>query len=125
MEIYWTIAPGGGTPTKPFLQQRRRELFDSGRKRSRPADTISAPAGHALRVPGRQHVIYAKSEQVNMTGSIKDRMKLHILKEAYATQQRRLCPYPKASLRVRDERHRLRLPRAPPLFKRQGRGTRE
>ena len=34
---------------------------------------------------GRQHVIYAKSEQVNMTGSIKDRMALHILKEAYAT----------------------------------------
>ena len=34
---------------------------------------------------GRQHVIYAKSEQVNMTGSIKDRMALHILKQAYAT----------------------------------------
>ncbi|MGA2857071.1 MAG: pyridoxal-phosphate dependent enzyme, partial [Candidatus Sulfotelmatobacter sp.] len=34
---------------------------------------------------GRQHVIYAKSEQVNMTGSIKDRMALHILKEGYAT----------------------------------------
>src|SRR5208283_2360257 len=33
---------------------------------------------------GQQHVIYAKSEQVNMTGSIKDRMALHILKEAYA-----------------------------------------
>ena len=34
---------------------------------------------------GQQHVIYAKFEQVNMTGSIKDRMALHILKEAYAT----------------------------------------
>jgi cysteine synthase A len=34
---------------------------------------------------GQQRVIYAKSEQVNMTGSIKDRMALHILKEAYAT----------------------------------------
>jgi cysteine synthase A len=34
---------------------------------------------------GRQHVIYAKSEQVNMTGSIKDRMAPHIMKEAYAT----------------------------------------
>lgn len=36
---------------------------------------------------GRQRVIYAKSEQVNLTGSIKDRMALHILKEAYATGQ--------------------------------------
>lgn len=34
---------------------------------------------------GQQHVIYAKSEQVNMTGSIKDRMALYILKKAYAT----------------------------------------
>ena len=33
---------------------------------------------------GQQHVIYAKSEQVNMTGSIKDRMALHIMKTAYA-----------------------------------------
>src|SRR5271157_193718 len=34
---------------------------------------------------GKQRVLYAKSEQLNMTGSIKDRMALHILKEAYAT----------------------------------------
>jgi cysteine synthase A len=33
---------------------------------------------------GQNRVIYAKSEQVNMTGSIKDRMALHILKKAYA-----------------------------------------
>ncbi len=33
-----------------------------------------------------QHrTIYAKSEQLNLTGSIKDRMALHILKKAYAT----------------------------------------
>ncbi|MFB3812657.1 MAG: PLP-dependent cysteine synthase family protein [Terriglobales bacterium] len=32
---------------------------------------------------GKRRVIYAKSEQVNMTGSIKDRMALHILKRAY------------------------------------------
>lgn len=36
---------------------------------------------------GRRRVIYAKSEQVNMTGSIKDRMALHILTKAYATGQ--------------------------------------
>ncbi len=28
-------------------------------------------------------MIYAKSEQVNLTGSIKDRMALHILEQAY------------------------------------------
>ncbi|HXZ33185.1 MAG TPA: PLP-dependent cysteine synthase family protein [Terriglobales bacterium] len=33
---------------------------------------------------GHAGVIYAKSEQVNMTGSIKDRMALHILQKAYA-----------------------------------------
>src|SRR3954465_7347701 len=32
---------------------------------------------------GREHVIYAKAEHLNMTGSIKDRMALHILKRAY------------------------------------------
>lgn len=32
---------------------------------------------------GRKRVIYAKSEQLNMTGSIKDRMALHILRTAY------------------------------------------
>jgi cysteine synthase len=33
---------------------------------------------------GRLRTIYAKSEQMNLTGSIKDRMALHILKKAYA-----------------------------------------
>ncbi len=33
----------------------------------------------------RPRTIYAKSEQLNLTGSIKDRMALHILKQAYAT----------------------------------------
>jgi cysteine synthase len=31
---------------------------------------------------GRQRTVYAKSEQLNLTGSIKDRMALHILEEA-------------------------------------------
>ena len=35
----------------------------------------------------KQRVIYAKSEQLNLTGSIKDRMALHILKEAYRSGQ--------------------------------------
>jgi len=33
---------------------------------------------------GRCRTIYAKSEQMNLTGSIKDRMALHILRQAYA-----------------------------------------
>ena len=32
---------------------------------------------------GKKRVIYAKAEQLNMTGSIKDRMAFHILKRAY------------------------------------------
>src|SRR5271165_5837885 len=33
---------------------------------------------------GRRRTIYAKSEQMSLTGSIKDRMALHILRRAYA-----------------------------------------
>jgi cysteine synthase A len=34
---------------------------------------------------GEPRVVYAKYEQVNMTGSIKDRMALHIMRQAYLT----------------------------------------
>jgi cysteine synthase len=37
------------------------------------------------RFRGRKRTIYAKSEQLNLTGSIKDRMALHILASAYAS----------------------------------------
>ena len=36
------------------------------------------------RFRGRERVVYAKAEHFNLTGSIKDRMALHILKKAYA-----------------------------------------
>ena len=36
---------------------------------------------------GEPRVVYAKYEQVNMTGSIKDRMALHIMRQAYITGQ--------------------------------------
>lgn len=36
-----------------------------------------------LRFLGKERVIYAKAEHLNMTGSIKDRMAFHILKTAY------------------------------------------
>ena len=38
---------------------------------------------------GRQGILYAKCEQMNLTGSIKDRMALHILKKAYAAGELR------------------------------------
>lgn len=37
------------------------------------------------RFHGRERTVYAKSEQLNLTGSIKDRMALHILASAYAS----------------------------------------
>jgi cysteine synthase A len=39
---------------------------------------------------GKERVIYAKAEHMNMTGSIKDRMAFHILKKAY--QEERIQP---------------------------------
>ena len=38
-----------------------------------------------LQYRGEPRVVYAKYEQVNMTGSIKDRMALHIMRQAYLT----------------------------------------
>jgi cysteine synthase A len=43
--------------------------------------------GIECRFRGHQRTVYAKSEQLNLTGSIKDRMALHILKSAYETGQ--------------------------------------
>ena len=40
-----------------------------------------------LRYHGEPRTVYAKYEQVNMTGSIKDRMALHIMRQAYLTGQ--------------------------------------
>src|SRR5438045_2231790 len=36
-----------------------------------------------FRFRGRERLVYAKAEHINMTGSIKDRMAFHILKKAY------------------------------------------
>lgn len=38
-----------------------------------------------LRYEGEERLIYAKAEHMNMTGSIKDRMALHIIRAAYQT----------------------------------------
>ena len=44
----------------------------------------------ACRVRGRLRTVYAKCEQFNLTGSIKDRMALHIMERAY--RESRLAP---------------------------------
>lgn len=44
----------------------------------------------ACRVRGKLRTVYAKCEQFNLTGSIKDRMAVHILERAY--RERRLAP---------------------------------
>ncbi|HKM83142.1 MAG TPA: hypothetical protein VJY15_19555, partial [Candidatus Acidoferrum sp.] len=36
-----------------------------------------------FRYKGRERILYAKSENMNLTGSIKDRMALRILQKAY------------------------------------------
>src|SRR5262249_40426176 len=40
--------------------------------------------GIRYRFGGRSRILFAKCEQMNLTGSIKDRMALHILRQAYA-----------------------------------------
>jgi cysteine synthase A len=40
-----------------------------------------------FRYRGQGRVIYAKSEQINMTGSVKDRMALYILEDAYRAER--------------------------------------
>jgi cysteine synthase A len=44
----------------------------------------------ACRVHGRRRTVYAKCEQFNLTGSLKDRMALHIMERAY--REGRLAP---------------------------------
>jgi cysteine synthase len=54
-------------------------------------DSLSRMIGHTplLEIQvcyrGQARVVYAKYEQANMTGSIKDRMALHVLRQAYAS----------------------------------------
>ncbi len=63
------------TPTEEYLAQTFRAL-------RRLTGNTPLLKIH-FRYRGRTRWIFAKSEQLNMTGSIKDRMALHILKKAY------------------------------------------
>jgi cysteine synthase A len=61
--------------TKDYLAQKFRAL--------RRLTGNTPLLGIHYRFEGRERCVYAKSEQLNMTGSIKDRMALHILRKAY------------------------------------------
>lgn len=58
---------------------------------TRPVDTIRAMVGNSpllelhYRIDGKPRRLYAKYESMNMTGSVKDRMALHIMDRAYAS----------------------------------------
>jgi cysteine synthase A len=75
----------------PLLNSEKKEVREVLAEVERKISALSRIIGNTpllgihFEYRGQRHVIYAKSEQVNMTGSIKDRMALHILKEAYAT----------------------------------------
>jgi cysteine synthase A len=78
VRIKWTRHPGNGmqkTHTAEYLAQKFRAL------RRLTGNTPLLVIHFHYR--GTTRSIYAKSEQLNMTGSIKDRMALHILKKAY------------------------------------------
>jgi cysteine synthase A len=62
--------------TKPLLEGRTEAL-------RRLIGNTPLLAIHA-KFRGKRHIVYAKSEQVNLTGSIKDRMALYTLAQAYA-----------------------------------------
>ncbi|HEY6945424.1 MAG TPA: cysteine synthase family protein [Candidatus Acidoferrum sp.] len=68
--------------TKDYLAQKFRAL--------RRLTGNTPLLGIHFRYQGREHRVYAKSEQLNMTGSIKDRMALYILRKAY--EQGRIRP---------------------------------
>jgi len=67
------------TITEPRLSSKFRELWRI--VGNSPLLVIS------FNYKGEQRVIYTKSEQFNITGSIKDRMALYILQRAYETGQ--------------------------------------
>ena len=78
MRIKLTRRPGNGmqeTHTVEYLAQKFRAL--------RRLTGNTPLLGIHFRYRGTTRSIYAKSEQLNLTGSIKDRMALHILRKAY------------------------------------------
>ena len=73
----------------PRAQPRDNSLFTTARATSNRIRQLKHMIGNtpllAIRFSfrGKERVLYAKAEHLNMTGSIKDRMAFHILKKAY------------------------------------------
>ena len=66
--------------------------------------------GIRYRFRRRQGILFAKCEHMNLTGSIKDRMALHILRKAYASGDLR----PGEARCAKWPRYRARSRREPP-----------
>lgn len=82
MRIKRTRRPGNG------LQKTNPAGYLAGKFRALRRLTGNTPLlGIHFRYRGSTRSIYAKSEQLNMTGSIKDRMALHILRKAYEEEK--------------------------------------
>jgi len=103
----WAVARPSGTFFQGHLRQRvgvsvlmQNEITIQGIDRLLPANALARNVPTRLMqlkhmigntpllairfaLRGKERVIYAKAEHLNMTGSIKDRMAFHILKKAY------------------------------------------
>ncbi len=85
-----------GTPNPPFpaadfgLGSIMQESIETNNKTNRILKGLKRAIGNTpllgidFLYKGEKRTLYAKSENLNMTGSIKDRMALHIIESAYA-----------------------------------------
>ncbi len=71
-----------------YYQHRAPAVTDAFRSLDAMVGNTPLLAVH-FRRHGHTHTIYAKAEFLNLTGSIKDRMALHVLREAYRTGELR------------------------------------
>lgn len=81
-----TVHPGGKSAARRTLRQEEKQIDVSKR-----FDQLQQMIGNTpllaihFTYKNRPRVIYAKAEYLSLTGSIKDRMAFHILREAYTT----------------------------------------
>src|SRR5574338_1347458 len=75
-----TTTRSSGTPPQPQDWQARLNAL-------RVLTGNTPLLGIDCEVHGRPRTVYAKAENLNFTGSIKDRMALHIIRRAYETGQ--------------------------------------
>ena len=78
-----SLAPHASSPFAPAAIPEARAL---GRLRALSEAIGNTPLfAVRYRFCGREGTVYAKAEHLNLTGSIKDRMALHVLRTAYAS----------------------------------------